>query len=143
MAAATVAGCGPRGSANRDLRVVVAGAGIIGASIAYHLAKSGASVTVIDREGPATHASRGTFAWINATWAKTPRSYHSLNQESVANWKDLHRSLNLPVRWGGSLEWFDNEPRQEKLAGQIAEQFAWGERARMVDAVELATLEPS
>jgi len=143
MAAATVAGCGPRGSASKDLRVVVAGAGIIGASIAYHLAKSGASVTVIDKQGPATHASRGTFAWINATWAKTPRSYHSLNQESVSNWKDLHRSLDLPVRWGGSLEWFDNEPRQDKLADQIAEQFAWGERARMVDAAELAALEPN
>jgi len=143
IAAATVAGCGPRGSASKELRVVVAGAGIIGASIAYHLAKSGASVTVIDQQGPATHASRATFAWINATWAKTPRSYHSLSQESVANWKDLHRSLNLPVRWGGSLEWFDDEPRQEKLTGQIAEQFAWGERARMVDAGEMAALEPN
>ena len=143
MAAATVAGCGRRGSSNKDLRVVVAGAGIIGASIAYHLAKAGVSVTVIDKQGPASHASRGTFAWINATWAKTPRSYHSLNQESVASWQDLHRSLKLPVRWGGSLEWFDNEPRQEKLAGQIAEQFAWGERARMVDAKGLALLEPN
>jgi glycine/D-amino acid oxidase-like deaminating enzyme len=143
IAAATVAGCGPRGSLKKDIRVLVAGAGIIGASIAYHLAKSGASVTVIDREGPASHASRATFAWINATWAKTPRSYHALNQESVANWKDLHRSLDLPVRWGGSLEWFDSEARQEKLAEQIAEQFAWGERARMVDAAELAVLEPN
>ena len=143
IAAATVAGCGPKFSDGRKLHVVVAGAGIIGASIAYHLAKSGATVTVIDREGPASHASRGTFAWINATWAKTPRSYHALNQESVANWKDLHRSLNLPVRWGGSLEWFDDESRQEKLDGQIAEQFAWGERARMVDAAELAVLEPN
>jgi glycine/D-amino acid oxidase-like deaminating enzyme len=143
IAAATVAGCGPRGKTNKDLRVVVAGAGIIGASIAYHLAKSGATVTIIDKQGPATHASGGTFAWINATWAKTPRSYHSLNQDSVANWKDLHRSLNLPIRWGGSLEWFTDEQRQEKLAGQIAEQFAWGERARMVDAKELAALEPN
>ncbi len=143
LAAATVAGCGQRGTGNKNLRVVVAGAGIIGASIAYHLAKSGASVTVIDKQGPATHASRGTFAWINATWAKTPRSYHSLSQESVANWRDLHRALDLPVRWGGSLEWFTDDERQEKLAGQIAEQFAWGERARMVDADELAILEPN
>jgi glycine/D-amino acid oxidase-like deaminating enzyme len=143
IAAATVAGCGPRGAANKNLRVVVAGAGIIGASIAYHLAKSGASVTVIDKQGPATHASRSTFAWINATWAKTPRSYHSLSQDSVSNWKDLQRSLNLPVRWGGSLEWYDDEQRQEELAGQIVEQLAWGERARMVGAAELATLEPN
>ena len=122
---------------------MVAGAGIVGASIAYHLAKAGVAVTVIDKQGPATHASGGTFAWINATWAKTPRSYHSLSQESVASWGELHQELDLPVRWGGSLEWFDNEPRQEKLAAQIAEQFEWGERARMVDAAELAELEPN
>jgi glycine/D-amino acid oxidase-like deaminating enzyme len=113
LAATTVVGCSPRTVSGKKLRVVVAGAGIVGASIAYHLAKAGAAVTVIDKQGPATHASGGTFAWINATWAKTPRSYHSLSQ------------------------------RQEKLAAQIAEQFEWGERARMVDAAELAELEPN
>jgi glycine/D-amino acid oxidase-like deaminating enzyme len=143
LAATTIVGCGPRATAGKKLRVVVAGAGIVGASIAYHLAKAGASVTVIDKQGPASHATGGTFAWINATWAKTPRSYHSLSQDSVASWGSLHQELDLPVRWGGSLEWFDNEPRQEKLAAQIAEQFEWGERARMVDAAELAELEPN
>ena len=143
LAATTVVGCGPRATAGKKLRVVVAGAGIVGASIAYHLAKAGASVTVIDKQGPASHATGGTFAWINATWAKTPRSYHSLSQDSVASWGSLHQELDLPVRWGGSLEWFDNEPRQEKLAAQIAEQFEWGERARMVDAADLAELEPN
>ena len=143
VAAAAIAGCGPRGTATKKLRVVVAGAGIVGASIAYHLAKAGASVTVIDKQGPASHASRATFAWINATWAKTPRSYHSLSQDSVSNWGELHRTLDLPVRWGGSLEWYDDDQKQEKLAGQIAEQFEWGERARMVDAAELAVLEPN
>jgi len=143
LAATSVVGCGPRETAGKKLRVVVAGAGIVGASIAYHLAKAGAAVTVIDKRGPATHASGGTFAWINATWAKTPRSYHSLSQDSVASWGSLHRDLGLPVRWEGSLEWFDSEPRQEKLAAQIAEQFEWGERARMVDAAELAELEPN
>jgi len=143
LAATTVVGCSPRAVTGKKLRVVVAGAGIVGASIAYHLAKAGVAVTVIDKQGPATHASGGTFAWINATWAKTPRSYHSLSQESVASWGDLQQELDLPVRWGGSLEWFDNEPRQEKLAAQIAQQFEWGERARMVDADELAELEPN
>lgn len=85
LAAASITGCDLRGTASKNLRVVVAGAGIIGASIAYQLAKAGASVTVIDRQGPATHASGATFAWINATWAKTPRSYHSLNQDSISN----------------------------------------------------------
>ncbi len=122
---------------------MVAGAGIVGASIAYHLAKSGAKVTVIDREGPATHASGGSFAWINATWAKQPRHYHAMTQSSVANWHDLQQALRLDIRWQGSLEWYDTEERTEILVDQIAEQQAWGERARMVDAAELAQLEPN
>ncbi len=142
LVAAALAGCDPLPTETNRLRVVVAGAGIVGASIAYHLARAGASVTVIDKLGPATHASRGTFAWINATWAKQPRHYHALSQEGVANWKDLQQLLTLPVRWGGSLEWFDNDERQELLAAQIAEQAEWGEPARMVGASEIAELEP-
>ena len=143
LAATAVAGCESPTSSNKNLRVVVAGAGIIGASIAYHLAKSGATVTVIDKQGPASHASRGTFAWINATWAKQPRSYHQFTQSSVAYWQELHHSLDLPVRWGGSLEWFSSDERQEKLALQIAEQVAWGEPAKMLNATDFAELEPN
>ncbi len=142
LAAATLAGCGQRTIEAQGLRIVVAGAGIIGASIAYQLAKAGAAVTIIDQEGPATHASRGTFAWINATWAKQPRHYHALNQEGVTSWRALQEPLALPVRWGGSLEWFDDEARTERLAEQLTEQVAWGEPARMLSAAEVSDLEP-
>jgi glycine/D-amino acid oxidase-like deaminating enzyme len=142
LAATPVMSYSHRGLGASPLRVVVVGAGIIGASIAYHLAKSGASVTVIDGEGPATHASRGTFAWVNATWAKQPRHYHSLNQEGLGNWKSLQQALNLSIRWQGSLEWFEDAKRQEKLVTQISEQARWGENARMVGAARLAELEP-
>jgi glycine/D-amino acid oxidase-like deaminating enzyme len=142
LAASALAGCDTHDRPVTQLKVVVAGAGIIGASIAYQLAKAGAAVTVIDQQGPATHASRSTFAWINATWAKQPRSYHAFSQQSVAAWHDLQRELDLPVRWGGSLEWFDSAARQEQLTTQIAEQIAWGEPARMISAAEFAAMEP-
>lgn len=143
LAAAALAGCKQPKSGSSDLHVVVAGAGIVGASIAYHLAKSGASVTVIDKQGPATHASRGTFAWINATWAKQPHNYHALSQEGVSNWKELHQTLGFPVRWSGSIEWFDDATRQAKLVEQISEQIEWGEDARMLRSAELARIEPN
>ena len=143
MAAVSVTGCALRSKEADRLRVVVAGAGIVGASIAYNLARAGAAVTVIDRQAPASHASRGTFAWINATWAKQPRHYHALNQDSVSDWNDWQAALGIPVRWGGSLEWFNGQARTEALAEQIAEQVAWGEPARMVRASELAELEPA
>ncbi len=142
MAAVAATGCTANPGQTRRLRVVVVGAGIVGASIAYHLARSGARVTVIDAAGPATHASRGTFAWINATWAKQPRHYHALNQDSVADWHDLQAALNIPVTWGGSLEWFTDSSRTDVLTQQVAEQVAWGEPARMVSAAELIELEP-
>ena len=142
MAASAAAGCGREKESARGLKVVVAGAGIVGASIAYHLAKAGAAVTIIDKEGPASHSSRGTFAWINATWAKQPRAYHALSQKGVAGWGPLQKELALPVRWGGSLEWFDSDERQQKLSEQIAEQVEWGEPAAMLDEAAYTELEP-
>lgn len=141
-AAMALTGCAGVSREAGALRVVVVGAGIVGASVAYHLAKLGVQVTVIDRQGPATHASRGTFAWINATWAKQPRHYHALSQEGVASWASLRETLEFPLRWGGSLEWFGEAARQQRLVAQIAEQVEWGEPARMVDASEFAQLEP-
>jgi len=129
-------------NASQKMRVVIAGAGIVGASIAYHLAKAGVAVSVIDKQGPATHASRGTFAWVNATWAKQPRHYHQFSQQGVANWHDLQRDLNIPIVWGGSLEWFTNIEREQKLAEQIVEQVAWGEPAEMLSLADVAKLEP-
>lgn len=142
LAATALTGCGRGRLEGNGLRVVVAGAGIVGASIAYHLSLAGAAVTVIDKQAPASHASRGTFAWINATWAKQPQSYHAFTQDSVAYWHALQQTLDLPVRWSGSLEWFTNAERLDKLAGQIAEQIEWGEPARMIDSNEFAQLEP-
>ncbi len=125
------------------LRVLVAGAGIIGASIAWHLARHGATVTVIDRQGPATHASRASFAWINATWSKQPKAYHALNQAGVARWKLLQPALDLPVRWGGSLEGNADESRKDEIASRIREQVAWGEQTTILEGADLAELEPN
>ncbi len=144
LAGAILAAGLPSRDANAaGLRVVVAGAGIVGASIAWHLARAGARVTVVDKAGPATHASRGTFAWINATWAKQPRHYHRLSQDGVSTWKTLADQLDIPVRWSGSLEWFDSADRQAKLIEQIREQVEWGEPARMVPREALPALEPA
>ena len=122
--------------------ILVVGAGLIGASIAYHLSILGAKVTVIDKQGPASHASRGTFAWINASYAKQPQHYHSLSQQSVEAWHQLQQQLNIPVKWGGSLEWFSGEARQQKLIRQIVEQQNWGEPAGIISAAQASSLEP-
>ncbi|CEG29316.1 NAD(P)/FAD-dependent oxidoreductase [Bacillus sp. B-jedd] len=68
-------------------KVIVIGAGILGASTAYHLARAGAEVTVIDRQDPgqATDAAAGIICpWLsqrrNKAWyalAKGGAAYYS------------------------------------------------------------------
>lgn len=140
MAAAAVSSCAPQ-SGSTDKHVVVVGAGIIGASIAYHLSQRGVEVTVLDGYGAASHATRGNFAWINASWAKQPRAYHELNQRGVSGWGDLSRTLDIPLSSKGSLEWFSDVDRQLQLSEQIKEQAMWGEDASMLLPPDLAALE--
>ena len=50
---------------HRPPAVVVVGAGVVGASVAYHLARAGAPVTLIDRAAaPAAGATGQSFGWI-------------------------------------------------------------------------------
>lgn len=141
-ASLSLAACAQKDPAGRK-NVAVIGGGIIGASIAYHLAKLGLEVTLLERNGLAERASRGTFAWINATWAKQPRGYHALNQAGLTGWKKLQSELSIPVRWGGSLEWFPSVARQTRLSDQIAEQIEWGEPAEMLSREAVTALEPN
>lgn len=124
-------------------RILVIGAGIIGASATYYLSKLGHKVTLIDQLAPASHATRGTFAWLNATWAKQPKHYHYLNQLGLNEWRKIAPEFAIPVRWHGSIEWFDSEARTTTLAHQIEEQIKWGEPAKMIDASEIRRREPN
>src|ERR1700678_1556306 len=72
-------------AANAD-RVLVIGAGIIGSSIAYHLARRGARVTLFDRTGPAAGTTRNSFAWLNSS-GKSPRTYYELNYAGMLGWQ--------------------------------------------------------
>lgn len=48
-----------------DKRVVVISAGIVGASLAYHLADKGANITLVEAESIASGVIGDSLAWIN------------------------------------------------------------------------------
>jgi glycine/D-amino acid oxidase-like deaminating enzyme len=127
----------------RTPRVVVAGAGIIGANIAYQLARRGAAVTVLDREGGATGATANSFAWINATFSKQPRAYYELNRLGLQAWRRLEEDMKLPVRWGGSLEWYSGEAQAAELRKAVRGHQSWGYSVAMVEESRLRALEPN
>lgn len=124
--------------------VVVIGAGIVGASIAYYLSKRGCDVTIVDKKLPASQASGNTFAWINAAYANSPDSYRQLRLRSLDEYRRLAEDVAIPIRWGGSLEWFDDTDAEAQLIRDIRSfRAANGTYTSMVSAAQVRDIEPN
>jgi glycine/D-amino acid oxidase-like deaminating enzyme len=72
--------------------VLVVGGGIVGASIALHLLRGGARVTLIEGGNSGGVATRNSFAWINANRGN-PLDYFRLRVRAIEEWHELERSL--------------------------------------------------
>src|SRR5438105_12213392 len=134
----------PRMSGAAVESVVIAGGGIIGANLAYRFAKRGASVTVVERTKPASGATANSFAWINSTYSKQPLSYFNLNRLGIEAWQQLDRELpgDLPLRWGGSVEWYGDEARAKAFREEVRHHQGWAYPTHLTDDAALRALEP-
>ncbi len=133
----------------RSHRVVVVGAGILGASIAWRLSSRGCDVTIIDRAQPGSGASSHSFAWINAG-SKEPLHYHNLNRRSLEMWDgfaaaiaDDGDSATVGLRWGGKVSWEIDSAGAERLTSEVRQLQSWGYPTRLIDSSELSELVPS
>ena len=125
---------------NRRPSVIIAGAGIVGATLAYHLASAGASVTIIERSCPASGVTARSFAWINVVRGNAPAIVR-LRNLAIADYRRLERELNgaLAIDWNGALTWSGNPAESERL---VAEHTARGHDVRLVGRDEIRRLEP-
>ena len=125
-------------------RIVVVGAGIVGASIAYHLSRrKGVAVTVLEGDEPCAGASGHSFAWLNS-FGKDPVSYHHFNQRSMDIWyRFAHRlGTDLDLHWGGELRWESTPERADALRQRIKQLQARGYPTRIISKDEIRELEP-
>jgi glycine/D-amino acid oxidase-like deaminating enzyme len=128
-------------SAAVPLRVGVVGAGIVGASIAMHLARSGARVLIFDKLGPAQGATQNSFAWLNA-FVDDAR-YRALRLESLKAYHGLDRALGLNVVWGGYLNWASNAAQAQLVRANAQQLVATASPTRHISAHELMALDPA
>jgi glycine/D-amino acid oxidase-like deaminating enzyme len=126
-----------------SLKVVVVGAGVIGAAVAADLAQAGCAVTVLESGQVAAGTSGATFAWTNAG-GKQPRSYFDLNVEGM----QAHRRLASCVAscdWyheSGNLEWKVGAEAQQEQQRKVARLLEWGYQARWLTPEQVRSLEP-
>jgi len=85
-------------------RIAVVGAGIIGASVAWHLTRAGAAVTVLERSARATGSSYG---WVG-TGSMLPgdsTSRFAMIRDALPEFARLTKALGpLPIAARGALD---------------------------------------
>jgi glycine/D-amino acid oxidase-like deaminating enzyme len=107
--------------------IVVIGAGIIGVSIAYHLACRGVQVTVLDKQEPGSGCTQGAFAMLIASHSSGPSELNDLYGLAVAEWKQLQVQLDmsLPIQWGGVVNWAAPGQQTEDLIAAHERLRSW------------------
>jgi glycine/D-amino acid oxidase-like deaminating enzyme len=107
-------------------RAIVIGAGVVGASVAYHLATAGMEVQVHDSGRPGGGTSGASLAWTNAV-DRTPEHYFRLSHLAMA----AHRSLQIEVgrTWQhgtGMIEFAEDDQGRQILEDRMQRLRTWG-----------------
>jgi len=105
--------------------IVVAGAGIVGLSLAWQAARQGLSVVVLEQGRVGGSTSAGTFAWVNASSKTGARAYHDLNAGGLARYEALAAEVGaatIGLGGAGSLQFV--ERAHAELHAQLATDFA-------------------
>lgn len=85
--------------------LVVVGAGIVGASVAWSAARLGAEVTLVDKGLPGSGVTGDSFAWIGASGVPSG-PVAALRRAATIEYRRLEEELpGVRVRWTGSLSW--------------------------------------
>ncbi len=123
-------------------RIVVIGAGVMGASIGFRLAQAGQSVSILEASRVGGGTSSISFAWTNAN-NKPPRAYHDLNVAGMKAHRALAAEFGGTPWWhaGGRVEWEDESgrPAQQEKVERLK---SWNYPVHWIKRKELAELEP-
>lgn len=127
----------------RGADVVVVGAGVTGNSVAYHLAREGAEVLVVERDDLAAGSSGSCDGYVFMQ-TKAPGPHLSLAMESTAAYDRLSDELGYDIqfrRCGGFIV-IRTAPEWEVMKRLVDRQRAAGLPIELLDASQVRRMEP-
>lgn len=130
--------------------VAVVGGGFTGLWTAYHLARSGRQVTIVESDYVGFGASGRNGGWCSAlfaaSWGKVARragveAAHRLQQALVGTVRDVvetcrEEGIDADATMGGSLRFARSAAQETRLRGEVDEAARWGVQLRWLDADE-------
>ncbi|MGY1608497.1 NAD(P)/FAD-dependent oxidoreductase [Geodermatophilus sp. SYSU D00700] len=116
-------------------KIVVVGAGIVGAAVAYESARAGGEVLLLDKSLPGMGVTGDSFAWIGGPrGGDTPDPSTPLRRRVLAEYRRLEDEVpGVRLRWRGCVTWDDEDP---------ADDIQLGPGERLLDAEQVGRLEP-
>src|SRR5690242_4262045 len=125
---------------------LIIGGGVIGSAIAYHLARAGQAVLVVERDAPATSPAA---SWASAGGVRRQgrdEREAALASAAIARWPNLEAELDadLHYRQGGQLLVAETEGEAEQLVVFVEQQHAMGfGDVRLIQGAELREIAPA
>jgi glycine/D-amino acid oxidase-like deaminating enzyme len=123
--------------------VIVIGAGVIGSSVAYHLAKKGLDVALIEKGGVASGTSSRCDA-VALICDKKPGIDTDIGFASIQLFKQLAKEFSVDFEFAsrGSLYVCETDQELDIANSYVAQQAMAGYDMRMVDRHQLKQIEP-
>ncbi|ARP79971.1 FAD-dependent oxidoreductase [Bordetella genomosp. 8] len=131
--------------------IIVVGGGLVGAAIAYGIARTGGAVTLLDQGDVAHRASRGNFGlvWLQSKGAGFPR-YARWSRDAVDHWGPLASELaeltgvDVDLRQNGGFWMGFSEKEMVEREAMLAEINADGRTPfEMLDHAQLKARLPA
>ena len=127
-----------------NTEVLIVGSGIIGSAIAYHAARQGRQVLVVERSEEVADAPSASWASAGGVRRQErPSAEARLALEAIERWRVLEQELeaDLLYRRGGSLLLAETDAEAEHLVAFVQRQQEQGfTDVRLVDRQEVHTL---
>lgn len=124
--------------------IIIVGGGVIGSSIAYHLARQNAGVTLVE-SGDLASGSSGACDGLVFMQSKKPGIHLELALESLKRFQTLQRELPVDIefRQSGGLVVIETGAELAAMETFVREQRAIGLDVRLLDRDETLATEPA